>query len=103
MPIALTKPQLDQVTTIAAQVPRHLRTSVGGFESLRRGLYGLHSAFCVTDINALLQALEWVPVRAKQILEEANVVCRHDTPPYLFSIKSSSPGLACQSVQRSER
>jgi len=25
MPIALTKPQLDQVTTIAAQVPRHLR------------------------------------------------------------------------------
>ena len=25
MPIALTTPQLDQVTTIAAQVPRHLR------------------------------------------------------------------------------
>jgi len=25
IPIALTKPQLDQVTTIAAQVPRHLR------------------------------------------------------------------------------
>jgi len=25
MPIALTTPQLDQITTIAAQVPRHLR------------------------------------------------------------------------------
>jgi len=52
MPIALTKPQLDQVTTIAAQVPRHLRTSVGGFESLLRRLYGLRRAFCITDINA---------------------------------------------------
>jgi hypothetical protein len=25
MPIALTAPQLDQIKTIAAQVPRHLR------------------------------------------------------------------------------
>jgi hypothetical protein len=57
------------------------RTSVEGFESPGRSLYGLRRAFRITDINSLLQALEWVPVRAEQSLEEANVVCRHDTPP----------------------
>jgi len=64
------------------------RTSVEGFERPGRSLYGLRRASRITDINSLLQALEWVPVRAEQSLEraeqsleEANVVCGHDTPP----------------------
>jgi hypothetical protein len=57
------------------------RTSVEGFERPGRRLYGLRRASRITDINSLLQALEWVPVRAEQSLEEANVVCGHDTPP----------------------
>jgi ABC-type branched-subunit amino acid transport system ATPase component len=59
------------------------RTSVQGFERPGRSLYGLRRAFRITDVNSLLQALEWVAVRAEQSLEEANVVCGHNTPPYL--------------------
>jgi hypothetical protein len=58
-------------------------TSVEGFERPGRSLYGLRRACRITDINSLLQALGWVPVRAEQSLEEANVVCGHGTPPYL--------------------
>src|SRR5262249_34365280 len=58
------------------------RTSVEGFELLGRSLCGLRRTFRITDINSLLQALEWVPVGAEQRLEEANVVCGHGTPPY---------------------
>jgi hypothetical protein len=66
------------------QSPRsNPRTSVQGFERPGRSLYGLRRAFRITDINSLLQALEWVAVRAEQSLEEANVVCGHNTPPYL--------------------
>jgi hypothetical protein len=54
------------------------RTSVEGFERPGRSLYGLRRASRITDINSLLQALEWVPVRAEQSLEEANV---GGTPP----------------------
>jgi hypothetical protein len=57
------------------------RTSVEGFELLGRSLYGLRRALRITDINSLLQALEWVPVGAEQSLEEGNLICRHDTPP----------------------
>jgi hypothetical protein len=57
------------------------RTSVVGFERLGRSLYRLRRVFRITDIDSLLQALEWVPVRAEQSLEEANVVCGHGTPP----------------------
>jgi hypothetical protein len=41
----------------------------------------LGKALRITDVDSLLQALERVPVRTEQILEEANVVCGHDTPP----------------------
>jgi len=51
------------------------RTSVEGFECLGRDLYCLRRAFRVTDIDLLLQALEWVPVGAEQSLEEGNLVC----------------------------
>jgi hypothetical protein len=57
------------------------RTSVEGFERPGRRLYGLRRASRITDINSLLQALEWVPVGAEQSLEEGNLICRHDTPP----------------------
>ena len=46
------------------------RTSVEGFERPGRSLYGLRRASRITDINPLLQALEWVPVRAEQSLKE---------------------------------
>jgi hypothetical protein len=59
----------------------HEASTVEGFERPGRSLYGLRRASRITDINSLLQALEWVPVRAEQSLEEANVVCGHDTPP----------------------
>ena len=58
------------------------RTSVQGFERPGRSVYGLRRAFRITDVNSLLQALEWVAVRAEHSLEEANVVCGHGTPPY---------------------
>jgi hypothetical protein len=38
------------------------RTSVEGFERPGRSLYGLRRASRITDINSLLQALEWMPV-----------------------------------------
>ena len=50
------------------------RTSVQGFERPGRSLYGLRRASRITDINSLLQALEWVSVRAEQSLEEANAM-----------------------------
>jgi hypothetical protein len=55
-------------------------TSVERFERSRRGLYGFRRALRITDVNSLLQALEWVPVGAEQILEKANMVWGHHTP-----------------------
>src|SRR5262249_46489577 len=46
------------------------RTSVERFERSRRRLCGFRSAFCVTDLNSLLQALKRVSVGADQILKE---------------------------------
>jgi hypothetical protein len=42
----------------------------------------LRSGFRISDVESPLQALEWVPVGAEQILEEANLVCGHHTPPF---------------------
>jgi len=57
------------------------RTSIERFKRSRRRLCGLRSAFCVADVNSLLQALEWVSVGADQILEEANMVRGHARLP----------------------
>ena len=68
----------DDLHRIRAEFPG---TSVERRELLGRSLCGLRRAFRITDINSLLQALEWVPVGAEQTLEEANVVCGRHTPP----------------------
>ena len=57
-------------------------TSGERFERFRRRLCGLRSGFRISDVDSPLQALEWVPVGAEQILEEANLVCGHHPPPF---------------------
>jgi len=74
-PIGVGSYHLDR---IRMKLPR---TSIQGFERPACSLYSLRRAFRITDINSLLQALEWMAVRAEQSLEEANVVCGHGTPP----------------------
>jgi hypothetical protein len=69
----------DDLDQIGVEFPG---TSVERFERSRRRLCGLRSGFRITDVDTPLQALEWVPVGAEQILEEANLVCGHHTPPY---------------------
>ena len=46
------------------------RTSVQGFERPGRSVYGLRRAFRITDINSLLQALEWVASELSRVLKK---------------------------------
>jgi len=57
------------------------RTSIERFESFRSRLCGLRRTFRISDVDSPLQALERVSIGAEQILEEANMVRGHHTPP----------------------
>jgi hypothetical protein len=59
------------------------RTSVQGFERPGRSLYGLRRAFRITDINSLLQALEWVASELSRVLKKLTWYADMARPPYL--------------------